>query len=321
MCGSLLSKFGKTNNRVDPAISFFRQEGRVLSITKSAQQDSACYEDRGFWEERVGNGESSTHSLVASSSEGNELSKYDSSSQNEIEAAVRILDRPTLPCTNSKKVRLPVADNYINQERALLEGAREILELQGYIVTRSSSDTVVAQPFSSTKSTLPAKVKPAVAFDISVGNKVTVCSAARLPRILRHRGKVAQELTLQEIREKMRAAEERKLIELQRIRECARSRVGMGKFRPAEISTQDTNDNVTAKLAVEELKQNEEINNQEETRNRLARKRNRIEEAGVFAKTHLESSTEPNTEESNDTEKPARLQETNDIKGKVRFLY
>ena len=212
---------------------------------------------------------------MASSSEGNELSKYDSSSQNEIEAAVRILDRPTLPCTNSKKVRLPVADNYINQERALLESAHEILELQGYIVTQSSSDTVVARPFSSTKSTLPAKVKPAVAFDISVSNKVTVCSAARLPRILRHRGKVAQELTLQEIREKMRAAEERKLIELQRIRECARSRVGMEKFRPAEVPTQDTNDNVTAKLAVEELKQNEEINNQEETRNRLARKRNR----------------------------------------------
>lgn len=292
-----------------------------MSKTKIAQQDSACCEDRGFWEERVENGESSTHTLVASLNEGSELSESDSSSQNEIEAAVRILDRPTLPCTNTKRVRLHVADNYINLERALLESAREILELQEYIVTQSSSDNVVAQPLSSTKSTLPGKVKPAVAFDIPVGNKVTVCSAAKLPQKLRHGGKVAQEFTLQEIREKIRAAEERKLIELQRIRECARSTAGIEKSRPAEVPTQDTNDNVTANLAMEELKQNEELNKQEETGNRLARKKNRIEEARAFAKTQLESSTELNTEETKDTEKPAQLQETNDIKGKVSYLY
>jgi len=100
-----------------------------------------------------------------------------------------------------------------------MDTAFEILAFQS-----SSSYTVSpAQPLSSTDSTLPQKVQTSVAFYIPFGDKKTVCPSARLPRRLR-KGKVAPERTVEDVKKKMRAAEERKLKELQRIRECARNR-------------------------------------------------------------------------------------------------
>ena len=157
MCGSLLSKLKKASNQVDPAIDIFFEQKRVPSETKLARADSARYEDRGFWKSEERNDESSANLSATSSSESLGSSDSDSWPQNEIEAAVCVVERPVLPSTNNKKVRLPVVDSYINQEKVLLESAREILAFQGYPAA-SSSNTMAALPISSTNPTLPEKV-------------------------------------------------------------------------------------------------------------------------------------------------------------------
>ena len=322
MCGSLLSKFKKTSNRVYPAIVIFPDRKRVPSETKFAHQDSACFEDRGFWKDGDCNAGSNSQFLASFSSESSGLSESEFSSQNEIEAAVRILDGPVLPTSsNNRKVRLSVMESYINEERVLIESAREILAFQGYAAS-SSYNTVAAQPLSSTNSTVPGKVKTSVAFNIPACNDQTICASARVPRRLRKRGKVAPELTLQEVREKMRAAEERKLKELERIRECARSRAGMCRPHPAEVSAQATKEKIAAKQAAAEMRRNEAIEERREAGNRSSRSRNRIAEARAFAKTELGSSIEPKSQESTqkkktDKRKKLRGKQVNNPKKKV----
>ena len=291
MCGSLLSKFRKTSNRVDPAINIFPEPGQDKSEMKIADKDAACYEDREFWKDGDQEGGSSAHSFMIISSESFGSSESDSSSQSEIEAAMRVVDKPVLHSTSGKKVRLSVIESYINQERILLESAREILACQGYSVS-SSSNTVTAQPLSSSNSNPLGKVKASVAFDIPVCNEKTVCPSARVPWRLRKQGKVAPELTLQEVREKMRAAEERKLKELERIRECARSRAGMTRPHSAELSAQATKEKIAFKQAAAERKRNEEMEKRKEAGNRASRSRDRIAAARAFAEAQQDTSNE-----------------------------
>ena len=300
MCGSFLSKLKKPSNRVDPATLLFPEPRKVKSRIKLANEDTACHEDRGFWIDGDRDSESSVQFLESFSSESSGTSESDSSSQDDIEAAVRVPDKPVLPSVPSvsdKKVRLPVVDSYINQEKMLLDSAREILAFQGYRAS-SSSNTMAALPLSSNNSTFPEKIKTAVTFDIPIGNEKVVCPSARVPPCLRKRGKVASELTLLEVREKMRAAEERKLKELERIRECARSRAGVRRLHPAEVSAQATKQKIAAKQAAAEIKRNEEMEKRREAGKRVSRSRDRIAAARAFAKIQIESSMEQNTEES-----------------------
>ena len=297
MCGSLLSKFKKPSNRVDPGILIFSEPRRVWSQTKLADKDSACYEDRGFWKDGDRNSKSSIHSLVrfpSKTSMKNEA-PIESDYSPQVEVPARALDcaKPVLPAINSSNVALPLVEH--NSEH-LLESAREILAFQANGASLSSN-TVAAQPLSSTNSILP-KMKTAVAYDISDGNDKTICPSARVPRRLRKRGKVAPELTLDDVKEKMRAAEERKLKELERIRECARSRAGMSRPHPAEVSAQATKEKIAAKQAAAEIKRNEAIEKRREAGNRATRSRNRIAEARAFANTQLETSIEQKMEET-----------------------
>ena len=299
MCGSLLSKFKKPSNRVYPETLIFPEPRRVWSQTKLANKGSACYEDRGFWKDGDRNSESSVHTLVRFSSKTpvNEGagSEADFSSQKEIELeAARALDcaKPVLPAINSTYVELPLVER--NSEH-LLESAREILAFQVNGAS-SSSNTVAAQPLSSTNSTLP-KIKTALAFDILDGNERTICSSARVPRRLRKRGKVAPELTLEDVKEKMRAAEERKRQELERIRECARSKAGRSRPHPAEVSAQATKEKIAEKQAAAARKREQEMENRRQAGNRASQKISRIAEARAFARTQLNSSIEQKMEE------------------------
>ena len=129
--------------------------------------------------------------------------------------------KPVLPAINSTHTAVALVEH---KSEHLLESAREILASQNYGAS-SSSNTVSAEPLSSTNS-LPLKMKTPVTFDIPACNEKTICSSARVAARLRKRGKVAPALTLEDFKERMRAAEERKLKELERIRESARSRVG-----------------------------------------------------------------------------------------------
>jgi len=124
------------------------------------------------------------------------------------------------PVRSNRKNKLPPI--YPNDPR-LAETAFEILALQAHSNSSSFNTVRAVQPLSSTDSTPSRKVQTAVAFDIPVGDKKTVCPSAKVPRRFRKR-KVAPEPTLEDVKEKMRATEERKLKESQRTRECARSR-------------------------------------------------------------------------------------------------
>lgn len=281
MCGSLLSKFSKTKNRIDPAVHLFSER----KFSGRSREDSACFEDRSFWKDGDGNAEgSSCDTLATSSCNSSEMSETDSSSQEDIEAAVRVLDRPVLPSGQNKSVRLPVIERYINEEKTLMESARQILACQGYATYTSSSSITVANPLSATNSALPGKAKTAVAFDIPSGSDKAVCPSARVPWRLRRHRKVVPELTLQAVREKMRAAEERKLKELERIRDCARSRAGTNRPHPVGAMLKATKEKVASKLAAAEIRRNEEIEKRRKAGNRASRSRNRIGAAQAFAK-------------------------------------
>ncbi|KAJ7365065.1 hypothetical protein OS493_007707 [Desmophyllum pertusum] len=322
MCGSLLSKFRGSSNKIDPALNLFPEPPRAPSEMKFSNEDSACFQDREFWNDGVQNGESSAHSLPTfqskSSLKDECLSESDSSSQDEMEAALRALacttPRDIFPSQNknNKNYRLCVID----RDQRLLDSAREILAFQTYGASSSSSTARAVQPLSSTnQSTLPGKMQTAVAFDIPTGENKTVCPSVRVPWRLRKR-KVAPERTLEDVKEKMRAAEERKVKELERIRECARSRAGASRPHPAETSAQATAVKIAAKQAAADSKRNEETEKRREASNRASRNRSRIAAAQAFAKTRLQSSINRKVEKTE--QKKVKHQQKIDRQNKQR---
>ena len=316
MCGSLLSKFNKTDNRVDPAVHLFSER----KFSGRSHEDSACFEDRGFWKDGDGNAEGSgCDTLATSSSDNSEMSETDSSSQEDIEAAVRVLDLSVLPSGHNKSVRLPVTESYINcnEETMLMKSAREILACQGYATYTSSSSIKLNNHLSATNSALSGKAKMAVAFDIPTGSDKTLCPSARVPWRLRRRRKIVPELTLQAVREKMRAAEERKLKELERIRDCARSRAGMNRPHPVEATSKATEEKLASKLAAAEIRRNEEIEKRREAGNRASRSRNRIAAAQAFAKKQEREASNPRKMEKFE-EKRIKHQQKSDQQKKLK---
>ena len=317
MCGSLLSKFKSSNNKIDPAMMVFPEPRRVACKMKLANQDAACFQDREFWKDGDQHGESSGHSLEAfqnkSSLSDDNSSESDYSSQEEIEAAMRALvnERVSVPPRSNRNNRLRDVD----RNQRLMDTAFEILAFQAYGASSSSNTVRAVQPLSSTNSTLPQKVQTAVAFDIPVGDKKTVCPPARVPRRLRNR-KVAPERTSEDLKEKMRAAEERKLKELQRIRECARSRAGVSRPHPAEASAQATAEKIAATQVAAESKRNEETEKRKQAGNRASRNRNRMTAAQAFAKTQLQSSIERKVEETE--QRKEKRQQKIDRQNKLR---
>ena len=321
MCGSLLSKFKSANNKIDPAMTIFPDPRRVVSKMEFANQNTACFKNQEFWKDVGQQGESRVHSLVGveskSSLSADSSNEPDDSSQKEIEAAMRALanervSEPPVRSNNSTKLRAE------DRNRRLVDTAFEILAFQAY-GTSSSSNTVRAiQPLSSTDSTLPQKVQTAVAFNIPVGDKKTVCPPARVPRRFRKR-KVAPERNLEEMKQKMRAAEERKLKELQRIRECARSRARVSRPHPAETSAQATAAKIATKQAAADSKRNAEMEKKKQSGNRASRNRSRIAAAQAFAKTQLQSSIKLKADETE--QRKEKRQQKIDQQNKLRGKY
>ena len=292
MCGSLLSKFSGPNNAVQPEKNIGELEG-VRSQTTDAFGNTACYNDKTLWKEegpltdvckskKLGKGgfPIKDKNLLRTEISGDKTNALNSA-------------RPVLPVANSGETTNRIVPQ--NKEH-LLETAREILAFRSNGAS-SSSNTVVVQPLSSVCSTLPG-IKMAVAFDIPVAGEKTVCPSARVPRRLRKSRKVAPEMTLENVKEKIRAAEERKLKELERIRGCARSRAGVSRPHRADVYAQVTKDKIATKQAAAEKKRNEEISKRKEAGNKASRSRNRIAEARAFAKSQLESSIERKLEDT-----------------------
>ena len=91
----------------------------------------------------------------------------------------------------------------------LLESAREILAIHDH---RTSSSCKAAQPLSTINTPFPEQ-------------KEVADEKTRVSLRLRRRGKVASEITLADVHEKKCAAEDRKLKELERIRDRLESRI------------------------------------------------------------------------------------------------
>ena len=204
MCGSLLSKFKSENNKIDSAVMTLPETRRFANKMTLANQDAACFEDREFWKDEDKQSQSSFHYFAVVWSK-NLLSDDNSSESGDFsqqEAARHALanERVSLPPVRSNKNNRLCGED---RNRRLMDTAFEILAFQS-----SSSYTVSAvQPLSSTDSTLSQKVQTSVAFYIPFEDKKTVCLSARLPRRLR-KGKVAPERTVEDVKKKMRAAEE-----------------------------------------------------------------------------------------------------------------
>lgn len=94
----------------------------------------------------------------------------------------------------------------------------------------SSSNTVATKPISSTRSILLGKTKSAIAFEVLVGSKrkETVLLSARVPRRLRRLDNLPQ-LTAEVMSAKQLAAQEKRLRELERVRDCARACAQTGR--------------------------------------------------------------------------------------------
>lgn len=94
----------------------------------------------------------------------------------------------------------------------------------------SSSNTVATKPISSTRSILLGKTKSAIAFEVLVGSKCkeTVLLSARVPRRLRRLDNPPQ-LTAEVMSAKQLAAREKRLKELERVRDCARACAQTGR--------------------------------------------------------------------------------------------
>ena len=105
MYGSLLSKFRKQKNNVYPGVTIFPEPGKNKSTGEPSNDDSACHEKRGFWDNGDQTKVSETRSL-ASPHQRKNLLKEAISSQCEA-GAVRALDRArrVLPAVNSTNVR------------------------------------------------------------------------------------------------------------------------------------------------------------------------------------------------------------------------
>lgn len=102
MCGSLLSKFRKKKNNVYPGVTIFPEPGKNKSTRRPPNDDSACHENRGFWD----NGDQTKVSFIGITHQRKNLLKEAISSQCEA-GAVRALDRArrVLPAVNSTNVR------------------------------------------------------------------------------------------------------------------------------------------------------------------------------------------------------------------------
>ena len=253
MRGSLLSKFRTKKNIDYPGITIFPEPGKNKSTRKPSNDDSACHENRGFWDNGDQTKVSETRSFASPHQRKNFL-KDAISSQCEA-GAVRTLDRArrVLPAVNSTNVASSLATG--NSDH-LLESAREILAIHGY---RTSSTCSSTQPLSSINPTF-SEQKTVVALNKAVTDEKTICPSSRVSALrLRRRGKVASEVTLADVHEKRCAAEERKVKELEHVRDELESRIERKKQK-------------TEKRKVKQQQRSESKKEQKELREKCVRK-------------------------------------------------
>lgn len=319
MCGSLITKLA-SRNKVDPVRTTFPDPKRKKSNT--AKEGDDCYENKEFWKNNDYTGDSSIHSKLSASFKNSMKnggrSTSGSSSQQEVKLTMRALNhsKSLLPAINTTPV---TAQKRVQRDlQHLLESAREILGLQANVASSNSND-VTLKSFSSIDSSKPI-IKTTLAFDIPVTKQNTVCPNAIGPLRLRNRRRVAPEKTLEDGQNRIGAAEERKLKELEWVRETATSKTCISRQHPSELCTKATKEKTASKQAAAEKKRKEQIENRKQAGNTVSQKISKIVEAKVLAKTQLRYNI-GHAEDETETEKRKEIrQQKSDRKKKQKQL-
>lgn len=289
MCGSLLSKFHRSGNRVAPVSeTAFTEPKRVWGETKLAEETTSICEsspvnkssssDLGKKEKSDA---ASMRNLQKDESETEAGGLQEFSPGHEKDAEARAMD-----CAVAILSAQGSIDSSDRKMKAI-QSAKEILEAQ-MESGPSSSTTIASQPVSSTRSVLMGETSNAIAFEVLVGQRPTVRPSARVPRRLRKLESQPRTSTKQ-VNAKLLAAEERKLRELENIRARASSRAGGSRPHPAEAASKATAQKIASKQAAAEKIRNEAIAKKKQSGSKSSRKRNKIAAAQASAKAELQS--------------------------------
>lgn len=294
MCGSLLSKFHRSGNRVAPlGETAFTEPKRVRGETKLAEETTSICESSPVNKSSssdLGKQEKSEAASMGNLKDIPETGSFpdreagrlkELSPGNEKDAEARAMD--------SAVAILSAQGSIESSDRKMkaMQSAREILEAQ-MESGPSSSTTIASQPVSSTRSVLMGETSNAIAFEVLVGQRPTVRPSARVPRRLRKLESQPRTSTKQ-VNAKLLAAEERKLRELENIRARASSRAAGSRPHPAEAASKATAQKIASKQAAAEQNRNEAIAKKKQSGSKSLRKRNKIAAAQASAKAELQS--------------------------------
>lgn len=279
MCGSLLSKFSKSGNKVAPKSDADLEELKpVASKTKSADKTtpSPVNNPDVAWKENFQvEPEMGSSKVRETGSNSEDLSdKHEDPERRALDSAIAILSAQRSTVPNDPATRV-------------MQSGREILEVQ-IDSTPSSSNTIAYQPASSTRSLLMGETSNAIAFEVVVGYRPTVRPTARVPRRL-NKLERQPKISKKQINAKHLAAEERKLRELENIRARASSRAGGIRPHPAEAASKATAQKIAAKQAAADRNRNEMIAIKKQSGIKVSRKKNKIATAQVAAREDLQS--------------------------------
>ncbi|KAL9983594.1 hypothetical protein ACROYT_G005790 [Oculina patagonica] len=253
MCGTLLSKFITSGNEIEPtprtgSLEPKRVPRKTKLIDKRTEvQVSSPVERISDQNEDF---EIKASDSVRTCTEGSESESKAEERATEIESA-KITVQPSADCPREapsvyrptidiNKVKEVVAKDMARLQKLEVEKIVEKFAKEKLMVKEkqeaiqggpsSSSNTVVTKPISSTRSILLGKTKSAIAFEVLVGSKrkETVLLSARVPRRLRRHDNPPQ-LTAEVMSARQLAAQEKRLKELERVRNCARAYAQTGR--------------------------------------------------------------------------------------------
>lgn len=305
MCGSLLSKFLGSGNRVAPVNeTAFKVPKRIRGKTKLADESTSICEFSPVSDlEKKKPDVASTGNLKEESETEKEAGILpESSPGQENDAEKKALD--------SAVAILSAQRPTVSSDDRAMQSAREILEAQMESAGPSSLTTIAYQPVSSTRSVLMAETSNAVAFEVLVEHRPTVRSTVRVPRRLSKLESLPRPSTKQ-VNAKLLAAEERKLRELEHVRARACSRAGGNRPHPAEAASKATVKKIASKQAAAERNRNEVMAKKKQSGRKSFRKRNKIAAAQESAKAELQSAIESKMERSGQRKAEKKQQQDN----------
>ena len=263
MCGSLISKF-RSRNRVDP--STVPPAAKPKTSRESFVKNVATEEQEELAEKHA--------KLPETAEKSKDQTPAGSDSENPV------LERSPSVC--DAQVLDPV-EIVRRAELRAMESARQILAARSGC--SSSPSARIEAPFApvNTRSVSLGDTPGSTAFEILVGDKRTVCAAARIPRRLRKLD-VPPQLTADKVLEKMKAVEEKRLKALERIRAAAKVKE---TEHPAKELARATAQKISDKMSVADIKRNKVLERKRQAGQEASRAKRRIADAQAYAQVQM----------------------------------